>query len=333
MDEGILKIFRMRKIVVLCCCCFIINSVKGQQEAHYSQYIFNGLYVNPAYAGYKGETYGQSFYRLQWLGIEGAPRSYSMAVDGVMNKSKTGLGLLLAKDILGAQNSLSVNGNYAYRIKVGEKKDSWLALGIGGGVVQSGIDGRKLNAVDNGDSYIPTGYESSAVPDARAGVLFANDTFFAGFSVDHILAKTLSKEKYLLIPVADPQYYFTGGAIFPLDECLKIKPSFLFRSSKDAAASVDLNTFILFGDRLWVGGSFRTGVSNPSGEAQDVKVKKTNALVGVVELFATGRIRIGYAFDHPLSSLADAGRGSHELSLGFYLGKKRITGSTGKCYF
>lgn len=325
-----IKADTMKKILTFCYCILTAFGLKAQQQAQYSQYLFNYLYINPAYAGYKQESYADCFYRTQWTGFTGAPKSYSLAIDCPVNHERTGVGFLLEKDEAGAQSSLSVYGNYSYRIRMGEDNSS-LAFGMGAGLVQSGIDGNKLIAVETDDTYIPNGFENTVVPDARAGIMFSNTTFFAGLSVNNMIAKTLSKRKNYLIPVTAPQIYFSGGAIFALNESMKFKPSFSYRTSKANSSGLDLTGFVIFSDRLWLGATYRTAVSTATSAG--TSKNKANAVSGIVELFTGERIRLGYAYDYALSSLSGVSSGSHEISLGLYIGKRRVQGSTGRCYY
>ena len=170
----------MKRICVIAFFLFAGLTAFAQQDAQYSQYMFNGLFINPAYAGYKQDIYLYSFYRSQWTGFDGAPQSFSVSVDGSVNDTKVGLGLLVANDRIGAQSATSVYANYAYRLQMDEDGKSRLAFGIGAGVSQAGIDGSKLNAAQNGDADIPSGYQSAILHDARLGVLYTDNKFFIG---------------------------------------------------------------------------------------------------------------------------------------------------------
>ncbi|QJD98390.1 type IX secretion system membrane protein PorP/SprF [Mucilaginibacter robiniae] len=307
----------------------------AQQDAQFSQYTFNGLYINPAYAGYKQDVYANAFYRSQWTGLEGAPQTFSLAVDGSVHDTKVGLGLLVAHDGIGAQSSLAVYGNYAYRLQIGDNENSRLAFGIGAGFVQNGLDGNKLTATQTGDNYIPTGYQSALLPDARLGVLYTNDRFFIGGSVDNLLARKLSmlKDKSILTPVPVPHFYFTTGALFSINDDVKFKPSILLKDDLNGPTSLDINAFTLLGERIWIGATYRTAVSLYNKPQLQNGLQKSNAVVGVVELFATDKLRVGYAFDYSLTPLSSYSYGSHELSIGIYLNHSHVDSNGNRCYF
>ncbi|WP_113653576.1 PorP/SprF family type IX secretion system membrane protein [Pedobacter namyangjuensis] len=297
----------------------------AQQDAQYSQYMFNGIYINPAYAGYKEQLNVHSFYRNQWTGITGAPKSMSLAVDAIANSGNVGLAFQVASDKLGAQNSVSAYANYAYRLRVGKSESSRLALGVGVGVLQQGIDGNNLNARDEGDNFIPIGNQNEIVPDARAGVFYSDDRFYAGFSADNLIAQYILNQRNLSVYFQTPKthFYFTAGMLLPINESVQIKPSFLLKDDRGGPTSLDINAFVLLGNKIWVGGSYRTAVKLYNKSYLQSNLQKTNSAVGMVEFFATNFLRLGYAYDQTLSSLAGYSGGSHEISVGFTIKPKK----------
>src|ERR1700744_134381 len=102
----------MKKLVLFFGLIVCFAKAMAQQDAQFSQYIFNGLYINPAYAGYKEDLYVNSFFRSQWTGLDGAPTTFSIAMDGAVNDGKVGLGLMIQRDQIGAQNNIAAYGNY-----------------------------------------------------------------------------------------------------------------------------------------------------------------------------------------------------------------------------
>lgn len=329
-----MKVSSFSSISIVLSAFMIINSlsVKAQQNAQFSQYIFNGLYINPAAAGAKEDFYLHSFYRSQWTGVTGAPQSISIAADGTVNDEKVGLGLLLANDKLGAQSSLAAYANYAYRLQMGDRGINHLAFGLGVGIVQSAINGSMLYAGQSGDNVVPVGNQSTILPDARAGVLYTSESFFAGFSADNLVAKYLNRDKSLNVPIPQPHFYLTAGTLLYLNDEAKIKPSFLLKNANDSATSLDLNAFLILGDKFWVGGTYRSNLKLFSSSYNN-SFQSASALVAQIEFFATKKLRIGYAFDYSMSAFSGFGNGSHELSLGIYLSKKPTQSFTTSSYF
>ena len=325
--------FSTPKIYVIICLVISSLSVKAQQDTQFSQYIFNGLYINPAAAGAKEDFFVHSFYRSQWTGVTGAPQSLSVAADGTISDEKVGLGILLAKDKIGAQNSTAAYANYAYRLQMGATGNQRLSFGIGAGLIQSGIDGSKLNAGEAGDNYVPVGYQSAILPDARAGVLFTSESFFAGFSADNLLAKYMNRDKSLTVPIPNPHFYLTAGTMFFINDDTRLKPSFLLRNASGTATTLDLNTFLMLGDRFWIGGTYRSSLKLLSNSTVTSSFQNASALVAQIEFFATSKLRIGYAFDYSMSAFNGFGNGSHEISLGIYLSKKGTHNFATSSYF
>lgn len=289
----------------------------AQQDAQYSQYIFNGIYINPAYAGYKENLNMHAYYRSQWTGIEGSPTSMSLAVDAIANSGNVGLAFQVSNDKLGAQSNLAAYGNYAYRIRMNADGSSRLALGLGVGVVQLGINGAMLNP-NRPEMEQPTGNQSAILPDARVGVHFSNDRFFAGVSVDNLVSRYIDVDRYAFIPQPQPHIYLTAGTLFNLSPDVRVKPSVLLKDDRGGPTSLDVNAFLILGDRFWFGGSYRTGVKLYNKDYLQKDLTNLNSAVAAVEFFPSERLRIGYAYDFSIGPLQGYSSGSHEVSLGFY---------------
>ncbi|TKC10431.1 type IX secretion system membrane protein PorP/SprF [Pedobacter polaris] len=309
------------KLVVAGLLMFGAQQVSAQQETQYSQYMFNGIYINPAYAGYKEQLNLHSFYRSQWTGITGAPKSMSLAVDAIANNGNVGLALQVASDQIGAQSTLSAYANYAYRLRVNTDETARLSLGLGIGIVQLGIDGSKLNTND-AEQEQPTGMQSKIVPDARAGVYYADDRFYAGFSVDNLIAQATKVKSGSFTLQTKPHYYLTAGMLIPLSNDVQLKPSFLLKDDRGGPTSLDINAFVLLAEKLWLGGSYRTGVKLYDKSYLQNGLSKRNAVVGAMEVFPVNNLRIGYAYDLSVGALRGYSGSTHEISIGYYFKNK-----------
>ncbi|TCD18114.1 type IX secretion system membrane protein PorP/SprF [Pedobacter psychrodurus] len=323
----------MKKLIWLIAGLFLLltRSASAQQDAQYSQYMFNGIYINPAYAGYKEVLNVHSFYRSQWTGITGAPRSMSLAVDAIANSGNVGLALQVASDKLGAQTNLSIYGNYSYRIRMNDDGSSRLALGLGVGMVQLGIDGSMLNP-NNPEPNQPVGMQSTIVPDARAGVYFANDKFYAGFSADNLIATYIDIDRYAFIPQPKPHYYLTAGALFPLSEDFQVKPSFLLKDDRGGPTSLDLNAFLMIKDFIWVGGSYRTGVKLYDKSYLQRDLTPRNSAVAAIQIFPSEKLRIGYGYDFSIGPLQGYSGGTHEISIAYSFIRQNVRMTTPRVF-
>lgn len=296
---------------------------QGQQDAQFSQYIFNGIYINPAYAGYRQELNAHTFYRSQWVGVPGAPQTMSLAVDGAVNEKRMGLALQVAYDKIGAQSMFSAYGNYAYRFPVDEK-EGFLALGIGAGLIQPGLDGSKLDPNNANDRYLNSSKRTMTLIDARAGVYYSNPHFFAGASLDNITAQYMDKNEpgSLAIPIPKPHIYLTAGGLIDMGNDIFLKPSFLLKDDTGGPTNLDLNSFVLLNKMLWIGASYRTGVTiYPKPHLQQDLMKRA-AVIGMVEIYATPQLRIGYAYDYALNRYRTYNNGTHEISIGYYISRE-----------
>jgi len=293
----------------------------AQQDAQFSQYMFNGIYVNPAYAGYREQLNMHAFYRNQWTGIEGSPKTLSVAVDAIANNGNVGLALQLSSDQLGAQRNLAAYANYAYRLRTNEDGTSRLALGFGVGAVQLGINGALLNPNDP-ELDQPSGMQSAIVPDARVGVFYSNDRFYAGLSIDNLVSQYINIDKYAYIAQPKPHYYLTAGMLVPLSQGMLIKPSFLLKDDRGGPTSLDVNAFLIMGDRFWLGGAYRTGIKLYNKDYLQRDLSNLNSAVAAVQFFPTENYRIGYAYDFSIGALKGYSGGTHEISFSYFFNKK-----------
>jgi type IX secretion system PorP/SprF family membrane protein len=308
----------MKRFLVIAILLLSTRALYAQQDAQQSQYMFNGIYINPAYAGYKENLNFHSYFRSQWTGIEGAPKSMSLAVDAIANNGNVGLALQISNDRLGAQTNLSAYANYAYRLRMNNEGTSRLAFGLGIGAMQLGINGALLNPNDPEPNLV-TGMQSTIVPDGRIGVFYSDDKYYAGLSADNLISQFINVRNRGYIAQPKPHYYLTGGALFPLSEDVMIKPSILLKDDAGGPTSLDLNAFIMFGQRFWVGGSYRSGVKLYQKSYLQTDLSNLNSFVAAMELFPLENLRVGYAYDVSIGPLKGYSGGSHEISIGFYI--------------
>lgn len=311
--------WRLIKIILLSCVsgfCF------GQQDAQYSQYIFNGIYINPAYAGFRERVNINATYRNQWTGIEDSPKSFSLAADAIMPNQRVGLSLVLNAEQLGAQKNISAFANYAYRLPLNEDETTKLSFGLGLGVRQSGLNGDRLNPRDLGDNFIPNGTIKQILPDMNAGAFFSTPQMYIGASVNNLIGTYVLEKKSLdfNFPTPRPHFYLTGGALFPIEEyVIDFKPFFLIKDDLKGPTVLDINAFFLFKQMVWLGVGYRTGIKLYEKPNLQANVNNRNALIGMTEIFVNQRFRLGYSYDHNLSNLAGYSGSTHEISLSWNL--------------
>ncbi|MEE1943743.1 type IX secretion system membrane protein PorP/SprF [Pedobacter sp. KR3-3] len=324
--------WKLTKLILMLCLavpCF------AQQDAQYSQYIFNGIYINPAYAGYRERININATYRNQWTGVNGAPKGFTLAADALMPNERVGLSMVMSAEQLGAQKNISAFANYAYRFPINEEGTSKLAFGLGLGVMQSGLNGDMLNPTDLEDNYIPSGTVKQIVPDMHAGVFFSTPKMYIGASVNNLIGKYILDKRSLdyNFPTPKPHFYLTGGVLIPMAEyVIDFKPFFLIKDDIKGPTVMDINAFFLFKQVVWLGAGYRTGIKLYKKPALQGDFNSNNALIGMAEVLVSQQLRLGYSYDHSTSKLAGYAGSTHEISISwnFYtLKEKRLY----FCYF
>jgi type IX secretion system PorP/SprF family membrane protein len=305
----------------------IMPIAKAQQVPQYSQYIFNALHINPAYAGYKIDPFVQATYRSQFVDFPGAPETFSISADMASQDEKMGFGAMLLSDRIGATRTQTAMGAYSYRIQVRER--AFLSFGVSAGATEYMLDGALFQPDDPSDTGIPSGRINMFTPNLNAGLFFHSESLFAGISVFNLVGKRNLENEDIALAVHRNHYFFQLGALLHISELSAFKPSIMIREDFNGPTSYDINAMLLFYDRIWVGGSFRSNVGNPN-EEQVITPQNRTALVGLMDIFVTENLRFGYAYDFNLSHINNFRNNSHEVSLGYYLGNR--TSPSSKCF-
>lgn len=285
----------------------------AQQDPQFTQYMFNGLFLNPAYAGSKGYTSISSSFRSQWTGLPGAPLSQTVGMDGSLNK-KVGAGFTITHDRLGAQRFTEVAASTAVRIAINEELR--LAVGLALGVTQQVLDGTMLTPAERDDQVIPPGIERVIKPDATVGAYLHSNLFYAGVSVSNLV---FFQEGLPTDP--KPHMFITTGGIIEAGRNMKFKPSLLLKEDFSGPSALDLNAFVLLKNQLWLGASFRTTLNIFNDQKYAMNTRLGNAMAAMVEFYAAPQLRFGYSYDFSLNPLQNYA--SHELSVGYFFIKKQ----------
>jgi type IX secretion system PorP/SprF family membrane protein len=272
---------------------------KAQQQPMYSQYMFNMLNINPAYAGSRGVGTVTALYRDQWQGMEGAPKSASVGFDMAVKEKKIGLGLQLYDDRLGIERTTGFNASYAFRIQLSES--GTLSLGLQGGLLNyraNYTDARTFQPNDPAFSQNINGI----LPAAAAGVYYNSDKFYVGLSTPALLKTKITYdgvEQVDGVTGTDIHLYLASGFVIKLNQDLMLKPSVLVKAVSGAPVEFDLNANLWIQNIISFGFSYRTG----------------DAYVGMAELQVNRQLRLGYAYDKTFNTIGNFNNGTHELML------------------
>lgn len=280
-----------------------ISDLKAQQQYIITQYMFNGLILNPAYAGSHESWSFTLMSRHQWAGIEGAPTTQSLAAHGPINNISSSMGLLLVNDQYGAIKLNNVYASYAYRVSF--SKDRHLSLGLQGGFSSFEVDLSRSHLIDHDDPAIFVDNTRSFFPNAGTGIYYSDPRLFVGFSVPFILNNRLNQSAQDLSRNSR-HYYFNIGSTHKLNHSIKFKPSFLLRYVRGVPVDIDVNSSFVFNDVVWLGVTYRLG----------------DSFDFIMEIQFTDNLRFGYSFDLTTSELSAVTSGSHEFVLNYRIKKK-----------
>jgi type IX secretion system PorP/SprF family membrane protein len=307
------KIILFAGILVLCS----IFKTEAQQVPQFSQYMFNGIYINPAYAGYKDIFYGHMVYRKQWVGINGTPQTTMLSVDGALSKGSS-IGFVYTNDKIGETYSNGFMVDYAYRIQIME--GGRLSFGLSAGMVHHGFN--LANFADEDGEIDPEALNAKNVwkPGFDAGLYFDMKNFYAGFSIMGLVANKADSKSFQVIRT-DANYFLTFGGLIPLNANLKLLPSALLKTDMKNPMTFDINALLMLNDRFAIGGSYRTGVLWFSDVEKNTMQK--DAISIITEIYVTEKIRLGMAYDFSLNKVMSGANGSFEVSLGYYFLKPK----------
>lgn len=277
---------------------FINNiTISAQQEAMYSQYMFNLLNINPAYAGNQTVHNITLLYRNQWIGVEGAPKTSTLSWDYRKSNTNVGYGLQVGSDKLGVENSTFVKGYYSYRLPL---KNASLSFGMDVGALNYQANYASISSTDSDPLFSDD--INRFMPKVGLGCLYESDRFYVGFSVPDILDTKVSNTDDQVNFIPAPHYFLNGGLLLNAGETVKIKPSVLIKAVSGAPLEFDLNLNTWLNKSIGFGASYRTN----------------DAIVGMLELQLFSSLRLGYAFDYTISQLKNYNnKGTHEIMLRF----------------
>jgi type IX secretion system PorP/SprF family membrane protein len=281
---------------------FLISftSVFGQQDAQYTQYMYNMNVLNPAYAGSRGNLSIGMLGRTQWVGIEGAPQTLTFSLNSPVGKN-VGMGLSVIADTYGPVQEQNVFGDFSYTLKTSEF--GRLALGLKAGASFLNVNLLSLNPNDPEFSDALSNNVNEVFPNIGAGAYYYTDRFYLGLSAPNFIERDhLNNDSGIASTATEQMHYFlTSGYVFELSEELKLKPSMMVKAAFGAPVSLDVSANMLLLDKFELGLSYRFDDS-------------VSTMVGFQ---ISPGFRAGYAYDYTVSNLGDYNSGSHEILLFF----------------
>lgn len=283
-----------------------IESVYSQQDPQYTQYMYNMNVVNPAYAGSRGTLNIGLLYRTQWVGLDGAPKTFVATFDAPIREN-IGVGLSFFADEIGPVKEQNVYADFSYTIKTSDTGK--LAFGVKAGVTFLDALLSTLNLGDNIPDDLFDEDINDTYPNIGAGVYYYTNKFYASFSIPNMLNQIhLEKEGGVISSAAEKMhYFFSTGYVFDINEYLKLKPSTFIKGASGAPVSIDIAANVLLYNKLELGISWRID----------------DSVNGIVMFEVSPLLRIGYAYDYTTTNLGDFNSGSHEVLLLFTISNSR----------
>lgn len=276
------------------------GSVSAQQIALNSQYLFNEMLVNPGATGAKNYIPIQLAYRKQWTSFPGSPTTQALSAHSAVAKNM-GFGGVVFNDVSGPSRRTGLNVNAAYHLRLDEKKEHILGLGLGVSLTQHMIDVNQLSTYLPEDPAVVRGYNNQLVPDANFGAFYRfKDKAFVGLSAYNLVE--LKRDLYnFQNPLFNPlkrTYYLFGGYNFSLGKNYTLKTSTLVQAIESGTMQFDVTAIGVYKNLLWLGASYRY----------------TDAVVFMAGAQA-GPFKFGYSYDYTLSDIGKYSFGSHEIFL------------------
>jgi type IX secretion system PorP/SprF family membrane protein len=277
---------------------------QAQQDAQYTQYMYNTINVNPAYAGSRGVMSIFGLHRTQWVGLDGAPTTNAFSINTPISNSNLGVGLSFVNDKIGPTNENTISADLSYTIRTSETYK--LSFGVKGTANLFNLDVTKLNPQNSGDPLLQN-LDNDFSPNVGAGAYLHSDKLYLGVSVPNFFETKRFDDNDIAVYKERMNLYFIGGYVFDLTPSLKFKPAFLTKVVEGAPLQLDVSGNFLINEKFVLGAAWRWDAA-------------VSAMAGFQ---ITDGLFIGYGYDLETTKLANYNSGSHEVFLRFELFNKQ----------
>ncbi|MBX9889350.1 MAG: type IX secretion system membrane protein PorP/SprF [Flavobacteriaceae bacterium] len=297
------------KTTILLVILLLSGSIYAQQDAQFTQYMYNTININPAYAGSRESMNVFILHRTQWVGLDGAPVINSASINTPIEGSNIGLGFSVINDKIGPSNETNIALDLSYSIKTSDRYE--LSFGLKATANLLNIDFNKLNQYDSGDNIFAFNVDNKFSPNIGVGLYYHSDDTYVGISAPNLL-ETKHFDRYAgtgsntHITIDKLHYYLIAGHVFDLNSNIKFKPSILTKIIQGAPLQVDLSGNFMINEKFVAGLAYRWSAA-------------VSAMVGFQ---ASDSWFIGYAYDLETTKLANYNSGSHEIFLRYELFNK-----------
>jgi len=292
------------KLKILLYILFLIHFAGfSQQDSQYTQYMYNTVNINPAYAGSRGVLSVFGLHRSQWIGMEGAPETNAFSVNSPISETNIGVGLSFINDRIGPTDENTISLDLSYSIKTSENYK--LSFGLKGSGNFFNLDSRKLKPANAADPKLQN-LKNNFTPNFGAGIYFHSNKFYTGISVPNFFEKVHYNDNSVSVNKEKMNFYFLSGYVFELNKEIKFKPAFLIKTVEGSPLQADFSANFMVYEKFTAGVAYRLDAS-------------VSALAGFQ---ITKGLFIGYGYDRETTKLQNYNSGSHEVFLRFELFSK-----------
>ena len=295
------------KLVALVLFLLGFEMMYSQQDSQFTQYMYNTVNINPAYAGSRGVMSIFGLYRNQWVGLDGAPTTMTGSLNTPISNSNIGLGLSVISDKIGPSDETSISADVSYSIPTSETFK--LSFGLKATANLLNVDFTKLNVYNPADPRFQNNVDNKFSPNIGAGVYFHSNKTYIGLSVPNFLEtkhfdeSASSSNSASFVAKERMHYYAIAGHVFDLSPSIQFKPAVLAKAVQGAPLQLDISGNFLFNEKFTIGAAYRWSA----------------AMSAMVGFQATENWFIGYAYDMETTKLANYNSGSHEIFLRYEL--------------
>jgi len=275
----------------------------AQQDAQYTQYMYNTININPAYAGSRGVMSVFGLHRTQWVGLDGAPTTNTFSLNTPIGNSNLGVGFSLVNDRIGPTSDNTISADISYTIPMNEVYKLSFGVKASGNIFN--LDTDKLDPAQANDPNLQN-FNNEFSPNFGAGVYLHSDKLYLGLSVPNFLQDSKYNDNEVAVFQERMNFYFIGGYVFDVSPSIKFKPAVLTKMVAGSPLQVDASANFLFFDKFMLGGAYRWDAA-------------VSALAGFQ---VTDGLFIGYSYDMETTQLRRYNSGSHEVFLRFELFNK-----------
>lgn len=286
----------MKKVYLIILILFVAAPATAQQLPQFTQYMYNTISINPAYAGSRDGFSITALNRNQWAGINGAPNTQTLSVHSPLRNDKVGLGLSVINDKAGYENYTYLYSDFSYRLDL--SADVSLNLGLKGGFSYYNLDKDLFTEPAVMDDPFFQDRFNKWTPNFGIGFYLSSQDWYIGASAPKLINNN-NHEYNEYLAMEQVHYYFTGGYVFDLSDNVKLRPTGLVKLTSGAPLSVDISSTFIFNEKFYLGGTYR--IDDALGAFLDV------------EIF--DGFRAGYAYEYSISDIQPYTSGSHEILL------------------